>query len=77
MPAASAHDERALDHALNVGEWRIDLAGNELRRNGDSIRLEPKAIEVLVYLARKAGRVVGREELMAAVWTGVTSATTR
>ncbi len=71
LPSSRAHDERALDHALKVGEWHVDPAVNELRRYGESTRLEPKAIEVLVYLARRAGHVVGREELLAAVWPGV------
>jgi TolB-like protein/DNA-binding winged helix-turn-helix (wHTH) protein/tetratricopeptide (TPR) repeat protein len=56
---------------LQIGEWRVDSKGNELCRNKETVRLEPKAIEVLVYLARQAGKVVGREELLSAVWPGV------
>jgi adenylate cyclase len=71
VSTASSKDERALDNALTVGQWHVDPAGNQLSRNGESTRLEPKAIEVLVYLARRAGQVVGREELLSAVWPGV------
>src|SRR5688572_16704892 len=56
---------------LSIGEWKVDAERNELRRKGESLRLEPKAIEVLLFLAHRPGRVVPREELLAAVWQGV------
>ena len=56
---------------LRVGEWRVDAARNELSRGGGSVKLEPKVIEVLIHLARRAGQVVGREELLSTVWPGV------
>ena len=56
---------------LRIGSWRVDPAHNELARNGETVRLEPKVIEVLVYLARHAGHAVSRDELLAAVWPGV------
>lgn len=56
---------------LQVGDWEVDPAVNELRRNGEAIRLEPKAIEVLRYLAERPGEVVGREALLSAIWPGV------
>lgn len=57
-----------------VGPWRVDAGTGELRRNGPPAelqRVEPKVAEVLVYLARRAGKVVGRDELLAAVWPRV------
>jgi len=57
--------------ALQIGEWSADPAANALRRAGDTVRIEPKAMEVLVVLARHAGEVVSREQLFAAVWPGV------
>lgn len=56
---------------LRIGEWRIDRTVNELERGGRAVRIEPKAMEVLVVLADRAGEVVGRDELLAAVWPGV------
>ena len=56
---------------MQVGEWDVDVRGNALARGKEVVRLEPKAIEVLAHLARHAGQVVGREELLAAVWPGV------
>ena len=57
--------------SLTIGDWKVDPSRNELARGAESIRLEPKAIEVLAYLAGRAGEVVGREELLNAVWPGV------
>ena len=56
---------------LRIGEWRIDSATNALDRAGRTVRIEPKAMEVLVALADRAGEVVSREDLLAAVWSGV------
>ena len=54
-----------------IGEWWVEPDTNEIRRNGEAVRLEPKAMEVLVYLADRPGRVVTRDELLSAVWPGV------
>lgn len=53
-----------------IGKWRVEPAVNEIARDGESARIEPKAMEVLVLLADRAGQVVGREELLSAVWPG-------
>lgn len=56
---------------LRIGAWRVDPAANELQRGTETVRLEPKTMDVLVALASRAGQVVGREELLSAVWPGV------
>jgi adenylate cyclase len=56
---------------LRVGAWRLDRMRNEIAAEGRTVRLEPKAVEVLAYLAARPGAVVPREELLAAVWPGV------
>jgi DNA-binding winged helix-turn-helix (wHTH) protein/TolB-like protein/Tfp pilus assembly protein PilF len=56
---------------LSIGEWLADPATNELRRDGRKVRIEPKAMDVLMLLAARSGDVVHREELFAAVWPGV------
>jgi DNA-binding winged helix-turn-helix (wHTH) protein/TolB-like protein/Tfp pilus assembly protein PilF len=56
---------------MRIGEWSVDPATNELRRGADCVRIEPKAMDVLMLLARNAGRVVSRDELFAAVWPSV------
>jgi DNA-binding winged helix-turn-helix (wHTH) protein/TolB-like protein/Tfp pilus assembly protein PilF len=56
---------------LQVGDWTVDAALNQLSAAGKSVKLEPKAMAVLVYLAQRPGEVVSREALLAAVWPGV------
>ena len=56
---------------LSVGEWLVDPATNEISRGTERVHLEPKAVDLLVALARRADQVVGREELLSQVWGGV------
>jgi DNA-binding winged helix-turn-helix (wHTH) protein/TolB-like protein len=56
---------------VQIGEWWADSTTNELGRGGDTARVEPKAMEVLMVLAERAGEVVSRDDLLAAVWPGV------
>ena len=42
---------------LQIGDWLADRPTNELRRAGRTVRLEPKAMEVLMALADRAGVV--------------------
>jgi DNA-binding winged helix-turn-helix (wHTH) protein len=56
---------------LRVGPWTLDARNNELRRENETVHLEPKATEVLQLLASRAGTAVSREELLATVWPGV------
>jgi DNA-binding winged helix-turn-helix (wHTH) protein/Tol biopolymer transport system component len=44
------------------------LDGGFLRRDGEEIPLRPKPLELLAYLVQHHGRVVGKAELVDAVW---------
>lgn len=56
---------------LQVGDWAVDPALNQLSAAGKTVKLEPKAMAVLMYLAVRPGQVVSREVLLSAVWSGV------
>jgi DNA-binding winged helix-turn-helix (wHTH) protein/TolB-like protein/Flp pilus assembly protein TadD len=56
---------------LQLGEWWVDPTTNELGRAGETVRIEPKAMEVLMALAGRPGEAVGRDELLSTVWPGV------
>ncbi len=71
MSSTSAGNENSPRSEWQVGDWRVHPRQNELLRKGETARLEPKAMQVLVHLAERAGEVVGREELLSAVWPGV------
>jgi TolB-like protein/DNA-binding winged helix-turn-helix (wHTH) protein len=53
-----------------VGEWRVCPPEGVLRRGEELVRLEPKAMEVLVYLVARAGEVVTRDDIEREVWHG-------
>jgi TolB-like protein len=48
----------------------LDLERRELRRGAALIKLEPKVFDLLDYLLRHRGRVVGKDELIEAIWRG-------
>src|SRR6195256_4912279 len=53
---------------IEVGDLEIDTGGQRVRRNGQTIDLTNKEYTLLEYLARNAGKVVGREEISEHVW---------
>lgn len=65
-PSADAGDQR-----LRIGSWTVEPALHRLVAEGRTVKIEPKAMAVLVYLARRPGRVVSRDTLLADVWPGV------
>ncbi len=54
-----------------VADWLIDPRSNSVIRGKESIRIEPKAMQVLTLLASNAGQVVTREELEDVVWANM------
>ncbi|MBV9340066.1 MAG: winged helix-turn-helix domain-containing protein [Acidobacteria bacterium] len=59
-----------LERDFAIGEWLVSPALNQISRNGTSTRVEPKAMQVLVYLADHPG-VVSKDQLISAVWADV------
>ena len=49
---------------------QIDLQSFRLLRGGRIIPVEPKALNALVFLVENRGRLVQRQELLSAVWSG-------
>jgi DNA-binding winged helix-turn-helix (wHTH) protein/Tol biopolymer transport system component len=56
---------------IRVGAWLVSPALNVLEHGERSLKLEPRAMDVLVYLADHAGDVVSVEELLGSVWKGL------
>jgi len=54
--------------ALRFDAYTIDLHKCTLRRGNEVLALRPKAFDVLRHLAQNPGRVVGKQELLEAVW---------
>jgi len=69
MNTAEENLEAPIDHqCFQVADWQVDPKSARISRAGESIKLEPKVMAVLVYLADHAGQVISREELETAVW---------
>ena len=55
---------------LEAGDFHIDIAKRTVRVKDRDVHLTPKEFELLVYLARHAGKVLTHRALLAAVWGG-------
>ncbi len=57
--------------SFKINDWIVDPGTGCIIKNGVSSKLEPKAMELLVYLADRPGDVLSRDELDKKVWQGV------
>ena len=55
-------------HLYEFGSFRLDTAERQLLRDGEAVRLTPKAYEMLVVLVERRGRIVEKDELLREVW---------
>jgi DNA-binding winged helix-turn-helix (wHTH) protein len=54
--------------SYQFGEFTLDIARGCLLRAGAEIKLRPKVYETLKYLVEHPGQLIGKQELMQAVW---------
>ena len=59
------------DCALRIGAWRVDPTVDEISMDGSTVKLERRAMQLLLYLAQHADQVVSVEQLLDQVWSGV------
>ena len=55
---------------FSIDGWRVSPAEGVLSRGDETVHLEPKVMEVLVYFAARPGEVITREMLETDVWHG-------
>jgi TolB-like protein len=55
---------------LHFEDCEMDVERRELRRAGLAIHVEPQVFDLLVYLVENGERVVSKDDLIAAVWSG-------
>jgi len=60
----------AADQTFRLGPWTVRPLLGEISGVDGTHRLEPKVMGVLVFLARQAGQVATRDQLVEAVWDG-------
>jgi TolB-like protein/Tfp pilus assembly protein PilF len=57
------------------GEYQLDTEARSLQRQGRRVSVEPKVFDVLAYLIERRERVVPPDELLDALWPGVSVGT--
>lgn len=59
------------DSTFFLGEWQVNPSANSLRLGHQLKQLEPKAMDVLLFLCQRAGEVVSSDEIVSHCWPGV------
>src|SRR5690242_16883209 len=57
---------------FGFGDFELDDAVFELRRGSERVGVQPKVLDLLLYLVKHRQRVVPKHELLEQVWQGVT-----
>ena len=60
--------EDASQRTIAIGDFKIDAGTFRVVLRNNEVRLTPKEFELLLYLARHAGRVVTHRALLLAIW---------
>src|SRR5215510_4435334 len=63
--------ERPTTTMLRIGAWRVDPRSGQISRDGETVRLEARAMRLLLLLAERAGEIVSIDDLLNQVWSGV------
>jgi DNA-binding winged helix-turn-helix (wHTH) protein len=59
-----------MKRTICFAEFELDTAHRRLMRGGEQVVLNPKAFDLLVFLAENRGRVVTKDEILDGVWDG-------
>ncbi|ESE40897.1 winged helix-turn-helix domain-containing protein [Shewanella decolorationis] len=59
------------DSTFFFGEWQVNPSANSLLLGKQVKQLEPKAMDVLLFLCQNAGEVVSSDEIVSHCWPGV------
>ena len=60
--------EKITRASFTVGRYLVQPQLGIISTNGTSIRIEPKVMELLVFLAGRAGEVVSKDDILQTVW---------
>lgn len=61
-------DEVSVENVITVGDIVINPAEFNVNVRGEDIFLTPKEFDLLLYLAKRQGRISSREQLLNAIW---------
>lgn len=65
---SARRDLTDLEQGFMLGDWQILPSQLALEKNDEVVRLEPKVMRVLVYLAHHAGETITRDDLLRDIW---------
>jgi DNA-binding winged helix-turn-helix (wHTH) protein len=57
---------------LKFGPFELSIGERVLRRDGEVLPIAGRALDILIYLAERPGKVVAKRELLDRVWPDVT-----
>ncbi|MDH3265046.1 MAG: winged helix-turn-helix domain-containing protein, partial [Paracoccaceae bacterium] len=60
----------AAPQVFRFEDFALDIAAAELTRGGEPVPLEPQVFDLLAFLVLNHDRVVSRDEIIEAVWSG-------
>jgi two-component system KDP operon response regulator KdpE len=63
-----AHTSEDPSPIIDAGRIRIDVAAHEVTLDGAAVHLSPKEFDLLLVLARSAGRVCTHRQLLEKIW---------
>ncbi len=65
---AGTRTEEGLRAGFRLGDWEVLPQQGSMRRGEERKHVEPRVMDVLVYLAERPGEVVSRDTLIRAIW---------
>jgi transcriptional activator of cad operon len=63
--------ERSTATTLRIGAWSVNPTSGQISRDGETARVEARAMRLLLCLAEHAGEVVSIDDLLNQVWPDV------
>jgi TolB-like protein/class 3 adenylate cyclase len=54
-----------------VADWHIDPSACQISQGNKSVKLEPKVMDLLVYMSKRPGEVLTRDDMEENVWQGM------
>jgi TolB-like protein/DNA-binding winged helix-turn-helix (wHTH) protein len=52
----------------HFADFEIDVSQHELRRLGETVRIEPQVFDLILHLVRNHDRIVSKDELIETIW---------
>ena len=59
-----------MESSFRIGEWLVEPLQNRLVRGDTRVKLDPKVMQVLLYLAERPNEVALKEKIIETVWDG-------